>query len=102
MRALTPGEIGAALLFITAGEAIIFGLILLAILSTARDAVQEDRRKARAWASREAERRAHRRLREILSSIRITAPVELVNESDIDWGEGKEKAHDSNHETLAA
>ena len=87
MRALTPAEIGLALLVISLVEAIIFGLLLLAILSAAKDAVDEDRRRNRIRADRDAERKAHQRVREILSSIRITAPVTLVNESDIDWGE---------------
>lgn len=86
MRALTPAEIGLALLVITIGEAIIFGLVLLAILSTAKDAVEEDRRRNKIRADEYAERRAHERAREILCGIHINAPVRLVNESDIDWG----------------
>ena len=86
MRALTPGEIGAALIAITAGEAIIFGLILLGILLAARDAVEEDRRRAKAKAVQVAEQLARRRVREILCSVQIVMPVTLINESDIDWG----------------
>ena len=87
MRALTPGEIGTALVVITLIEAVIFGLALLGILTAARDAVEEDRRRARQRAAEAAERMARRRVREILCSIRITTPVTLINESDIDWGE---------------
>lgn len=87
MRALTPGEIGAALAAITLGEAVIFGLILLSILMTARDTVREDRRRAKEEARESAERMARIRVREILRSIRFTVPVVLINESDIDWGD---------------
>ena len=87
MRSLTSGEIVVGLAVITLVELVLFGLALLSILIAARDAVQENHRKTRIAAASSAERMARRRVREILSSIRITAPVELINESDIDWGE---------------
>ena len=92
MKALTPAEIGAALVAISLIEAVIFGLVLLGILTAARDAVEEDRRRAKAKAEEAVERMARRRVREILCSIRFVMPVTLINESDIDWGEGGGKA----------
>lgn len=54
-----------------------------------RDIIEDERRKVWAEADAEIEARAEERAREILSSIRYTKRVELVNQSDINWGEKK-------------
>jgi hypothetical protein len=53
------------------------------------DIIEEEKRKVWSEADAEIEARAEERAREILSSIRYTKRVELVNESDINWGERK-------------
>ena len=91
MRSLTPGEIAAGLLAITVAEAVIFGLIILMLVAVAKDVIAEEHRKARLTAQLHAERLARRRVKEILRETEFIMPVALINESDIDWGEGRSR-----------
>ena len=52
-----------------------------------KDIIAEEKRKAWADADAEIERRAEERAKEILNSIQYNKRVQLVNESDINWGE---------------
>lgn len=54
------------------------------------DIIREEKSKVWADADEEIEARAEERAKEILKSIRYTKRVELINESDIDWGEEKD------------
>ena len=67
-----------------------------------RDILRDEKERLRIWARNHAEMMAQEQLADMLRHLRVTVPVTLVNESDIDWGDGKEKAHDAKHETLAA
>ena len=53
------------------------------------DIIEEEKRKVWTEADAEIEARAEELAIEILSSIRFTKMVELVNQSDINWGEKK-------------
>lgn len=91
MRPLTDaqfwGGIITLLLFITA---IIAGF-LGHYKSINRDILREDRRRLHAWAEQYAQRRAREMFREYVASIRINVPVQLINESDIPWGDTARK-----------
>ena len=52
-----------------------------------QDIIEDEKEKVWADADAEIERRANKRVREILRGIRYTKKVELVNESNIKWGE---------------
>lgn len=43
------------------------------------------------WAEERAEQLANERISELRMNVRTKIPVELVNESDINWGEGSRK-----------
>ena len=51
------------------------------------DIIADEKRKVWANAEEEIEARAEERAKEILNSIQYTKRVELINESDINWGE---------------
>ena len=61
------------------------------LVAIARDVVAEERRKARLKAQLHAERMAQRRVKEILRTTKFVMPIALINESDIDWGEGRSR-----------
>lgn len=72
--------------------AAVIGLILLGgywlhLRIVAKDILDEDRRKLREWAYKEARIQADEQVRDILSSLQVNIPVKLVNESNMDWGE---------------
>lgn len=72
--------------------AAVIGLILLGgywlhLRIVAKDILDDDRKKLREWAYREAQIRADEQVRDILNSLQVNMPVVLVNESDMDWGE---------------
>jgi hypothetical protein len=72
--------------------AAVIGLILLGgywlhLRIVAKDILDDDRKKLREWAYREAQIRADEQVRDILSSLEVNMPVVLVNESDMNWGE---------------
>lgn len=52
-----------------------------------KDIIEDEKRKAWADADAEIEARAEERAKEILNSIQYTKRVQLINESDINWGE---------------
>lgn len=52
-----------------------------------KDILREDRKRLTEWAKQYAEQRAQEMFREYVKSIRINVPVQLINESDIPWGE---------------
>ena len=53
----------------------------------AKNILDEDRRKLREWAYKEAQIRADEQVRDILGNLNVNIPVKLVNESNMDWGE---------------
>lgn len=52
-----------------------------------QDIIADEKRKVWANADAEIEARAEERAKEILNSIQYSKRIELVNESDINWGE---------------
>lgn len=54
------------------------------------DILADEKKKLREWAYNEAEIRAQERVREILGKLRVNIPVQLINESDMNWGESRE------------
>ena len=52
-----------------------------------RDIISDEKHKVWANADAEIEARAEERAKEILNSIQYTKRVQLINESDINWGE---------------
>lgn len=52
-----------------------------------QDIIADEKRKVWADADAEIEARAEERAKEILNSIQYSKRIELVNESDINWGE---------------
>lgn len=72
--------------------AAVIGLILLGgywlhLRMVAKDILDDDRKKLREWAYREAQIRADEQVRDILNNLQVNMPVVLVNESNMDWGE---------------
>lgn len=72
--------------------AAVIGLILLGgywlhLRMVAKDILDDDRKKLREWAYKEAQIRADEQVRDILSGLEVNMPVVLVNESDMNWGE---------------
>ena len=57
------------------------------IKRTALDIIRKERERLRSWAYQYADELAHQRVKEILSELRISVNVELVNESDLAWGQ---------------
>lgn len=51
------------------------------------DIIKEEKSKVWADADAEIEARAEERAKDILNSIQYTKRVQLINESDINWGE---------------
>lgn len=82
---MTAGTIWAAVLTLTAGEALIFGMCISAIKEAYHTSIREEKQRLRRAAAQEIERRARMRAREILAATRIQIGVQLVNESDIAW-----------------
>lgn len=87
MKALTAGEIWAAVLAVSAAQTLIFGGWALHLRSVVKDILREEKHRLRLDAARQADLLAHKRVREILSSLRVEVGVQLVNESDTNWGE---------------
>lgn len=83
---LTAGTVWAAVAILTAGEALIFGMCVAAIKEAYHSSIREEKQRLRREAAREIEARARVRAREILAATRIRIGVQLVNESDIEWG----------------
>jgi hypothetical protein len=72
--------------------AAVIGLILLGgywlhLRIVAKEILDDDRKKLREWAYREAQIRADEQVRDILGNMQVNMPVVLVNESDMNWGE---------------
>lgn len=55
--------------------------------SIVKDIIEDEKRRVWAYAEAEIEARAEERAKEILKSIQYSKRVQLVNESDINWGE---------------
>lgn len=53
----------------------------------AKDILEDERRKLREWAYKEAQIRADEQVRDILGNLNVNIPIKLVNESNMDWGE---------------
>lgn len=87
MRPLTDAQFWCGIIVLM----LFFVTIIIGFLvhwkSVSDDILKEDRRRLNAWAIQYAERRAHELLREYVANIRINVPVQLINESDMDWGE---------------
>lgn len=72
--------------------AAVIGIILLGgywlhLRIIAKNILDDDRRKLREWAYKEAQIRADEQVRDILGNLNVNIPVKLVNESNMDWGE---------------
>ena len=52
-----------------------------------KDILDEDREALKDWAYRYAKRLAQKMFREYVRNLVITFPIELINESDIEWGD---------------
>lgn len=52
-----------------------------------KDIIADEKQKVWADADAEIEARAEERAKEILNSIQYTKRIQLINESDINWGE---------------
>lgn len=77
--------VALAMVFITGGYAIHLKHVV-------DDIIRDEKAKLYAWALKRAERIAAEKFTEMLRTVRITIPVELINESDIDWGEKDDEA----------
>ena len=99
---MTDGHIIACLFIVCGGAIGGAAAYCLHMRTIMRDILRDEREQLRIWARNHAEMMAQEQLVDMLRHLRVTVPVTLVNESDIDWGDGKEKAHDAEHETLAA
>lgn len=56
-----------------------------------RDILRDDRKRLTAWAQRYARQLAEQMFREYVRNLRVNVPVQLINESDINWGESNRK-----------
>lgn len=52
-----------------------------------KDIIEDEKRKVLADADAEIEARAEERAKEILNSIQYSKRIQLINESDINWGD---------------
>lgn len=66
---------------------ILLGAYWLHLRIVAKDILDDDRKKLREWAYKEAQIRADEQVRDILGNLNVNIPVKLVNESNMDWGE---------------
>jgi hypothetical protein len=66
---------------------ILIGAYWLHLRIVAKEILDDDRKKLREWAYKEAQIRADEQVRDILNSLQVNMPVVLVNESDMNWGE---------------
>lgn len=57
-----------------------------------KDILREDRRRLTEWAHRYAEQLAQEMFREYIRGMQINFKPTLINESDINWGDGKDDA----------
>ena len=102
MRPLTDGQYWCGMAVLMLSGVLLVAAFLWHWRKIDRDILREDRKRLTAWAQRYARQLAERMFREYVRNLRVNVPVQLINESDIPWGDGKEKAHDAEHETLAA
>ena len=66
---------------------ILIGGYWLHLRIVAKEILDDDRKKLREWAYKEAQIRADEQVRDILGNLNVSIPVKLVNESNMDWGE---------------
>ncbi len=59
------------------------------------DIIRSEKKRLRELAEQHARELAMKMLKDLLRNLRITFPVELINESDIDWGENKSRKEDA-------
>lgn len=102
MRPLTDGQFWGGMAVLMLSGVLIVAAFLWHWRKIDKDILRDDRKRLTAWAQRYARQLAEQMFREYVRNLRVNVPVRLVNESDINWGDGKEKAHDAEHETLAA
>ena len=98
MHHLTNGELWAGVLVAIGAVIFIAGGYCLHLTKVVEDIIRKEKARLRAWAVKYAEQLARQRLAELLRNVRISVPVELINESDIDWGD----AHEEQREDDAA
>ena len=91
MHHLTPSECFAGYLIASGAILFIAGGYCLHLKKVVEDIIRKEKARLRAWAVKYAEQLARQRLAELLRHVRISVPVELINESDIDWGEAYEE-----------
>ena len=87
MRPLTDAQFwgGAAILF--AGIGIMVFAFLVHWRKIDNDILKEDRERLKRQAEEYAEKKANQMFRDYVSRMRVNVPVQLVNESDINWGD---------------
>ncbi|MBQ6041903.1 MAG: hypothetical protein IJL32_14170 [Oscillospiraceae bacterium] len=99
---MTNGETMMCLLIACGTIASLAAGYCLHMRAVVLDILRSEKKRLQAWADERAERLAEERVTELLRHLRINVPVTLINESGIDWGDGKEKAHDAENENVAA
>ena len=90
---MTAQAAWTAILVVTAANLVLFGAWALHLRKTVMSILKEEKRRLHTEAMYEAERRAHKRVREIISSLRIQVGVQLINDSDIAWGRDDIRHH---------
>lgn len=88
---LTDGQYWSGLLVMLLAIFAIVAGFMIYWRKVDRDILKEDRKRLKAWAEDYAERLAQRRFRDYVKNLRITLPIELINESDIKWGDDSDK-----------
>lgn len=90
---MTAQAAWAAILAVTAANFVLFGAWALHLRKTVMSILKEEKRRLHTEAMYEAERRAHKRVREIISSLRIRVGVQLINDSDVAWSRDDIRRH---------
>ena len=92
MRPLTDAQFWGGIAAMFAAIAAIVAGLVISWRRTAKEVLREDRARLVSWARKYAQQLAEQMFREYVKNLRINVPVALINESDIDWGEDRNKA----------
>lgn len=92
MRPLTDAQFWGGIATMFAAIAAIVAGLVISWRRTAKEVLREDRARLVSWARKYAQQLAEQMFREYIRNLRINVPVALINESDIDWGEDRNKA----------
>lgn len=102
MKPLTDGQFWGGMAVLMLSGVLIVAAFLWHWRKIDKGILRDDRHKLTLWAKDYAQKLARQMFMDYVRGMQINVPVQLINESDINWGDGKEKAHDAEHETLAA